>query len=195
MRKIFIIMVILLLIASTASASVITRTTETEFEGKINYHMVAENEEAVTATKIWGEGTLKAENDLKIKETNLDYKQDYIMIADNAKSVTGRAYKSMEMITVIAAEENVYAIGIKVLGGQHGVFEGDFSYGSLDITEPEVVPVGLTVDTYSELGESVYRRYVNLVDEDISLREVMKAVGTGRFKDQLRFRPVLEVAE
>jgi hypothetical protein len=181
MRTLITIFLILLMFTATASAS-ITRSTEMEFEGKIDYQMVAENQHSITATKLEGEGIVKAESDIEITTLDLSHKQYYILMADDALSVTGRPYKNLELITGLYVDDNIYAVGLKVYGGQQGVFEGDFAYTTDEMLD-------FNVETYSELTYGVYRRYVELEDPEVKLKEIMEAVGTGMFKDVIRFGP------
>ncbi len=187
MRKLFIIVMVILLLTTTVSAASITRTTDTKIDGKLDYHLVMSNDEAVTATKLQGEGVMEYTHDVLLKETELAFKQDYILIADDTRSVTGRAYKDIDLVTAVKAEDNVYAVGLKVFGGQKGVFEADYFYGALELVDVEIDVFDVT--TYTEVTEGVYRRFVDLTADEISLTEVMRAVGQGVYKDTIRFKP------
>ncbi len=178
MRILTVVLVLLLILAPVSYA--LERDSEIDMTGQIDSLSTITAGETETVVKVEGHGRLVGSESATVDEEDLSFNVAYSFEADDAITVTGRPYRSLEVLTgVKVAEGNLYVTGIEASGGQRAEI-----YKSVGV---ELGSINLALDKQAMMTGGVYQRHIELSKGDVSLSEVMKVVGYGEVKDRIRF--------
>jgi hypothetical protein len=173
MKKIVIILILLLLIASPACA-MLEREMEMSFDGKIDYVSQTGCDIAETVVVVKGEGSGRVAQMAEVTNEKLDH-------AASVYVESGGTW-GIEAITGVKLNGNHYVQRVAPNIGQAGHLD-QFVTAELNTF------TALIFDGYAKVTGGVYQRHVDLANEGITLKEVLKIVGKGEGKDKIRFVP------
>jgi hypothetical protein len=173
MKKSIIVLLIILFIASPVSAS-LERDMDLSFDGTIDY--VSETSSDVAAVAVVTRGTGSG-----------SISQEGTFTSESAKHSGSVLVKSGDRRKIEAI------VGVK-MNGNHYVQRVQPDYGlTAELSQETEVKLdtfkALIFDGYARVDGGIYQRHVELTNEGITLKEVLKIVGKGEGKDKIRFAP------
>lgn len=180
MRILTVVLILFLILAPVSTANTLERDSEIDMKGQIDSLSTVTAGETETVVKVEGHGGLVGSESVTVDEEDLSFNMAYSLEADDAITVTGRPYRSLEVLTgVKVAADNLYVTNIEATGGHRAEI-----YKTIGV---ELGTINLALDKQAMMTGGVYQRHIELSKGDVSLNEVMKVVGYGEAKDRIRF--------